>query len=186
MATKEAKYQQLIAAPPFEVRAYEAYVLAEVLVEGDFAKVGNNAFNRLFKYISGHNRSRHKITMTSPVSQAPVSEKIAMISPVGQQQVQSKWAISFTMPVGYTLNTLPEPKDPKVKLRDVPARQLAVIRYSGGWSERRYQLHKAQLYHWIKERDFCVVGEPIWARYDPPFKLWFLRRNEVLVPIAFH
>lgn len=103
--------------------------MAEVLVEGDFAKGGKNAFNRLFKYISDHNRSRHKTTMISPVSQAPMSEKIAMTSPVGQQQVQSKWVISFTMPTGYTLSTLPEPKDPRVKLREVPARQLTVIRY---------------------------------------------------------
>lgn len=88
------------------------------------------------------------------------------------------------MPVSYSLESLPEPNDPKASLRHVSAQRIAAIRYSGFWSEKRYQRNKDKLDAWIKENGFQVIGPPIWARYDPPFMPWFLRRNEVLVPIA--
>jgi len=57
-------------------------------------------------------------------------------------------------------------------------------RYSGTWSEKGYRNHRDKLDAWVKKNDFRVIGEPVWARYNPPFMPWFLRRNEVLVPIA--
>lgn len=184
MATEEAEYTVLLQEKNFEVRDYKAHILAETLVEGKFSSAGNKAFGRLFKYITGNNTSRQNIEMTAPIVQAPDSEKIKMTSPVGQQQIKDKWAISFMMPASYTLETLPEPKDANIILRQVPARQMAALRYSGVWSEKSYARHKDNLDAWIKEKGFTVTGEAIWARYDPPFKPWFLRRNEILIPIA--
>lgn len=122
--------------------------------------------------------------MTAPVAQEAEGEKIAMTSPVGQQQIDGAWAVSFMMPATLSLATLPAPKDPQVTLRQVPARQMAAVRYSGFWSERAYTRNKAELDAWISKNGWRVVGEPVWARYNPPFMPWFLRRNEVLVPIA--
>jgi effector-binding domain-containing protein len=184
MATEEAKYQVVLKEQSFEVREYEPHILAETLVDGDFDKAGNKAFSRLFKYISGNNKSRQKIEMTAPVAQGAGSEKIDMTSPVGQQEADGRWAVSFMMPASYSLETLPEPQDPKVVLRQVPARHIAAVRYSGFWSEEGYTLNRDKLEAWIKKNRFSVVGGPIWARYDPPFMPWFLRRNEILVPIA--
>ena len=184
MATEEAQYTVVLKEADFEVRDYKAHILAETLVESQFGSAGNKAFGRLFKYITGNNTSRQTIEMTAPVVQAPESEKIKMTSPVGQQQVNDKWAISFMMPATYTLETLPEPKDATIVLRQVPARQMAALRYSGVWSEKSYARHKDSLDAWIKTKGFAVTGEAIWARYDPPFKPWFLRRNEILVPIV--
>ena len=184
MATEEAEYTVLLQENDFEVRDYKTHILAETLVEGKFGSAGNKAFGRLFKYITGNNTSRQNIEMTAPIVQAPDSEKIKMTSPVGQQQVNDNWAISFMMPASYTLETLPEPKDAKIVLRQVPARQMAALRYSGVWSEKNYARHKDSLDAWIQEKGFTVTGEAIWARYDPPFKPWFLRRNEILIPIA--
>lgn len=184
MATEEAQYSVLLKEADFEVRDYQAHILAETLIEGKFSGAGNKAFGRLFKYITGNNTSRQKIEMTAPVVQAPDSEKIKMTAPVGQQQVNDHWAISFMMPATYTLDTLPKPKDAKIVLRQVPARQMAALRYSGVWSEKNYARHKDSLDAWIQEKGFAVTGEAIWARYDPPFKPWFLRRNEILIPIA--
>ncbi|NLD00902.1 MAG: heme-binding protein [Gammaproteobacteria bacterium] len=87
------------------------------------------------------------------------------------------------MPASSTLETLPVPKDATITLRQVPARQMAALRYSGVWSEKSYTRHKASLDAWIQAKGFAVTGEAIWARYDPPFKPWFLRRNEILIPI---
>lgn len=185
MATEEAKYKVVLREQDFEVREYEPHIIAETLVDGDFDKAGNKAFSRLFKYISGNNKSRQKIEMTAPVAQGAGSEKIDMTSPVGQQEADGRWAVSFMMPASYSLETLPEPQDPEVVLRQVPARHIAAVRYSGFWSEEGYMLNRDKLEAWIKKNRFRVVGGPIWARYDPPFMPWFLRRNEILVPIAY-
>ena len=183
MAIEEAKYEVVKKDNKFEIRDYAPHILAETVVEGDVKDAGNKAFKRLFRYISGDNRSRDKVAMTAPVSQQPMREKIKMTAPVGQRRVQEKWAVSFMMPASYTLETLPEPEDPNITLRQVPARRMAAVRYSGFWSEKRYLKYKSELESWIHERGLNIVGEPIWARYNPPFTPWFLRRNEILIPV---
>jgi hypothetical protein len=88
------------------------------------------------------------------------------------------------MPASYTMATLPIPDDPKITLRQVPARRVAAVRYSGTWSEEKYLLHKEKLGKWITDNRFVINGETVWARYNSPFTLWFLRRNEVLIPVT--
>jgi len=183
MATEEAKYTVIKKEDRFEIRDYEPHVLAEIIVEGDIEEAGNKAFNKLFRYISGDNRSRDKFDMTAPVTQEPRRQKIKMTAPVSLQPAQGQWAVSFMMPASYTLETLPEPEDPNITLRQVPARRMASVRYSGFWSEKRYLKYKSKLVSWIRERGLSIVGEAIWARYNPPFTPWFLRRNEILIPI---
>ena len=183
MAIEEAKYDVIKKDNNFEIRDYAPHILAETVVEGDLKDAGNKAFKRLFRYISGDNRSSDKVAMTAPVSQQPMGEKIKMTAPVGQQRVKESWAVSFMMPASYTLETLPEPEDPKVTLRQVPARRMAAIRYSGFWSEKGYLRYKLELESWIHEKGLIIVGDPIWARYNSPFTLWFLRRNEILIPV---
>ena len=182
-AAEEAKYDVVRKDNKFEIRHYAPHILAETIVEGGLEDAGSKAFNRLFRYISGDNRSRVKVDMTTPVSQQSVGEKIKMTAPVGQQRVREKWAVSFMMPAAFTLETLPEPKDPLIALRQVPARFVAVVRYSGFWSEKGYLRNKSKLESWIQEKGLTIVGDPIWARYNPPYTLWFLRRNEILIPV---
>jgi hypothetical protein len=184
MAVEEAKYKVVEKDNRFEIRDYTPHILAETIVEGDLEEAGNKAFNRLFRYISGDNRSRKKVAMTAPVSQQPMGEKIEMTAPVGQRRVQEKWAVSFMMPASYTIETLPESEDPNITLRQVPARRMASVRYSGFWTEKRYLRYKSELESWIKEKGLTIVGDPMWARYNPPFTPWFLRRNEILIPIS--
>ncbi len=182
-AIEEASYKVVKKDREFEIRDYEPHILAETVVEGDFEKAGSRAFKMLFQYISGDNRSRSKVAMTAPVAQEPMGEKMKMTSPVGQRRVQEEWVISFMMPGSYTLETLPEPVNPWVTLRQVPARRMATIRYSGVWSEKSYLLHKQKLEAWIHSEGLTRAGDPVWARYNPPFMLWFLRRNEILIPV---
>jgi SOUL heme-binding protein len=184
MATEEAKYTVVKTENSFEIRDYDAHVLAEVMVEGALEDAGSKAFNSLFRYISGDNRSRDKVAMTAPVSQQAAGQKIDMTAPVGQQAVKDKWAVSFMMPASYTLETLPVPDDNNIILRQVPARRIAAVRYSGFWSEKNYLESKAQLETWINENKLSIVGDAVWARYNAPFTPWFLRRNEILIPIA--
>jgi len=180
-SVKEAAYTVERADGDFEVRRYDPQVVAETVVGGTLEEAGNQAFRPLFNYISGANRSKGKIAMTAPVAQQREGEKIAMTTPVGQEAVSNQWAITFMMPARYTLETLPEPTDEKVRLRAIPARRMAAVQYSGTWSGRRYERNLARLREWMKAQDLTADGEPVWARYNAPFTPWFLRRNEVLV-----
>jgi len=180
---EEPKYEVISKTGKFELRDYSSHIVAETEIEGTLEDAGNKAFNRLFDYISGKNRSRDKIAMTTPVSQEPSSENIAMTAPVGQQRVEGGWVVSFMMPMSYTLDSLPVPEDPDVRLRQIPARRMASVRYSGRWSEKSYLRYLQELESWIEKNGLRIQGEPVWARYNPPFTPWFLRRNEILIPV---
>ena len=184
MGTEEAVYTVEKSDGNFEVRRYAAQVVAETRVEGTLEEAGNQAFRPLFRYISGDNRSKRKIPMTAPVAQRSEGEKIAMTAPVGQEAAGSRWAVTFVMPTHCTLETLPEPTDARVRLRAIPARRMAAAQYSGTWSQRRYERNLARLRNWMKANNLTAAGEPVWARYNPPFTPWFLRRNEILLPVA--
>ena len=121
--------------------------------------------------------------MTAPVNQKAQSEKIAMTAPVNQQKLEDEYAVSFVMPAKYTIDTLPEPLDSSVSIIEIPARKLVAIRYSGTWSRGRYDSNLSKLQSFIGEKGLRIIDEPIFARYDPPFQIWFLRRNEVLIPV---
>ena len=184
MAVEETAYSVVKKDQHFEIRDYAPHVLAETIADGDMGQAGNSSFGVLFRYISGSNQSQTKVAMTAPVSQQPMGEKISMTAPVSQQRVQDKWVVSFAMPASYTLETAPKPTDARVALRQIPARRIASVTYSGLWTEKNYLQHKQELEVWIRKNGLSASGEPVLARYNPPFTPWFLRRNEVLIPIS--
>lgn len=181
---EEPPYERVEKDGSFELRDYPSVVVAQTTVDAGMEEAGGKAFQRLFGYISGENGGEAEISMTSPVTQTRSSEEIAMTAPVGQRKSDDGWVVSFVMPESYTLETLPRPTNPEVTLRKVPPRRVAVIRYSGTWSAKRYRTHLSKLQTWVSENSLEVTGEPIWARYNPPFMPWFLRRNEIMIPVA--
>ena len=183
MAIEKAKYTVLEKEDDFEIRQYDSQIVAETYVDGALEDVGNEGFRLLYGYISGDNKKKQSISMTAPVGQEAGSEKIAMTAPVKQEKKDNQWRITFLMPAEYTLETLPEPNDNRVKLKADPGRLMAAVRYSGTWSEGGYEENRALLEEYIQKRGLIKTGEPVWARYDPPFMPWFLRRNEVLIPV---
>lgn len=187
MAIEEAEYDVILEDGDIELRYYQPYIVAETIVAGDFEEAGEQAFKRLFDYISGNNQSQVSVAMTAPVSQSSGSSRqgqsIDMTAPVSQQQDASGWAVNFMLPSQYTQATAPLPNDPAVELRQVPRRYMAAIRYSGFWSQKSYQRHKEQLQQWLDMHELSATASPVWARYNSPFMPWFLRRNEVLIPL---
>jgi effector-binding domain-containing protein len=183
MAIEEARFTVLERDKEFELRQYEPQIVAETLVEGNFEEVGNQGFRRLFDYISGKNQKTQSIPMTAPVTQEVGGEKIPMTAPVGQERTGEKWRITFLMPPHYTMEELPIPLDPNIGLKIIPGRLMATIRYSGTWSKKNFQENETQLLAWIAQHGLKPVGEPVWARYNPPFTPWVMRRNEVLIPV---
>lgn len=185
MAAEQPKYEVVARHEDFEVREYASYLVAETEVEGDRQAAGNAGFRRLADYIFGKNAGSREVAMTAPVAQERAPQRIAMTAPVSQAPAgEDRYVVQFMMPSQYRLEDLPEPLDGAVRFREVPARRVAALRYSGTWSESRYQEHLAKLRSAMEREGLTGRGEPVWARYDPPFKPWFLRTNEILVEVA--
>jgi effector-binding domain-containing protein len=180
---EEARFARVLQDGDVEIRDYAPQIVAETRVSGSMKDAGNTAFRPLFRYIDGDNEAQAEIAMTAPVAQRE-GEKIAMTAPVAQRAEQDEWVVSFMMPAQYTMDTIPRPTDSRVSLRQIPAHRMAVIRYSGRWTERNYQEQLQRLRAWMDENGLEATGEPVWARYNAPFSLPFMRRNEILMPLA--
>ncbi len=187
MAIEEPDYTVVRTTEVFEIREYEPIVAIETEVETDFEDAGNRAFRRLFNYINGENQSRAEIAMTAPVTQNASesgSEKIAMTAPVTQNERDGKFVVRFVLPATYTLDSAPTPNNPQVKLTELPKRQYAVRRYSGTWWKSNYDANLGELRQALGKDGVSYEDTPIWSRYNAPFTLWFLRRNEIWLPLA--
>ena len=169
-----------------EIRQYAPFVVAEVTVNADANDAGSQAFPILAGYIFGKNKGERKMAMTAPVIQlpAPVIQtpapvKLEMTAPVTQTAVPGGYVVQFVLPKTVTLATAPEPLDARVRLREMPAANWAVITYSGLWSQRNFEENLNALRAALKTADIAVQGEPVLSRYNGPLTPWFLRRNEV-------
>ena len=183
MAIEEPKYFVIENAPPFELRVYESLILAEVKVDGDMDSASSQGFRLIAAYIFGKNRIQEKIPMTAPVGFEEKSAAIAMTAPVSIESNHSLSTVSFVMPAQYTLASLPQPLDERVQLREVPATKKAVIMFSGFYNEEKVKEKTAELERWIQAQNLQAIGLPNFARYNPPWTLPFLRRNEVIIEV---
>ena len=185
MAIEIPEYLVVEQDGSFELRAYSSYLIAETEVEAGFMNAGNIAFGRLFRYISGANTAQAEIAMTAPVEQSSQGEKIAMTAPMEQAKADGVYRVGFVVPRKYNRETVPKPTDPRVSIREVPARIVAVWRYSGRWTEENFREHEQDLRRAVQARGLQAVSgdSAIIARYDAPFIPWFMRRNEVLIPL---
>ena len=184
MAVEEPAFRSVLHEGAFEVRDYPALMVAEVTVSGDQKEAASKGFRLLAGYIFGGNKRRQSIAMTAPVAQAPTSEKIAMTAPVTQIQSAGEWVVRFTMPSAYSMEKLPEPNDPKVHLRALPPTRFAVLQFSGVASKDNVAAKTAELEKLTGTHHLRAIGPASLAQYDPPWTLWFMRRNEVMLPVA--
>jgi hypothetical protein len=183
MATKEPSYKVIKAEGDFEIRECVSYCVAETFVNtSDFDEASNEGFRRLFRYISGNNRSKTEIEMTTPVT-ASKSEKIEMTAPVTSTKMVDGYLIAFVMPDRLSISTAPTPDDSSIHIREIPARRVAVIRFSGRWTAKSMEEHGQELTEWLSKNGITPIGTPVIARYNPPFTPWFLRRNEIQIEI---
>ena len=163
-AFESPTYAVLYEDGPFELRQYDAFLVAQVNVSGDPESAGNAAFPALAGYISGDNNTNTKISMTTPVQQLVAHDN----------QV-----VAFMMPAKWQIDTLPAPDDESVRITTVPPRIIASYRYRGNWTEKRFRQFEKRLLDAVSASDYRICGGPMWARYNPPFWPSMLRRNEV-------
>jgi hypothetical protein len=186
MAIEEPKYSVLEKTPPFELRSYAPMIMAEVQVEGDLDDASSQGFRLIAAYIFGQNQVSEKIAMTAPVAveeQAVKSAKIAMTAPVNVESNAGQWTVSFVMPSEYTMDTLPKPLNSKVQLRQIPAVKRAVITFSGFYNHQKVAEKTLELEEWMKTKNLQATGAPKFARYNPPWTLPFMRRNEIQIDV---
>jgi hypothetical protein len=183
-ATEEPEYRIVRELAGIEVRQYAAYTVAEVMVAGPASDAGNQAFPILAGYIFGKNKGEKKFAMTAPVTQAAMPVKLEMTAPVTQTAAPGGFLVQFVLPKGVTVASAPEPLDARIRLREVPPSLVAVIRYSGFWSESNYNEHLAKLQTALRAANLAWTGEAVYSRYDAPFMPWFLRRNEIWLHLA--
>lgn len=168
----------------YEVREYAPYIRAEVTLQGAYRDTLYGGFRNVADYIFGNNTTRSAVAMTAPVLQEPAgSETIAMTAPVLHEQEGSAYTVSFIMPSSYTLETLPQPNNDKVKLRAVPKTRFAVLKFGGYATERRSARKTAWLQERITAAGLLPAGPPIVAQYDPPWTPPYMRRNEIQIPL---
>lgn len=190
-ASDEPAYVLVRAQGTIEIRDYPALILAEVEVSGDMTRAGNQGFRPLAGFIFGDNQapgedSSANIAMTSPVIQSR-SKRIAMTTPVTQSRTAADgdtWRVAFIMPESWTMETLPRPNDRDVIVREQPARRLAAIRFSGGPNEARFERKAEELAAFLIQEGYEIIGEPVYARYNPPWTPTPMRRNEVMIEIS--
>jgi hypothetical protein len=178
-AIEEPDYRVVRDLAGIEVRQYGAYTVAEVVVPGPAGEAGDQAFGILAGYIFGKNKGQRKLAMTAPVTQAAVPKTPEMTAPVTQSAVASGFLVQFVLPKDVTVASAPEPLDARVHIREVPPSLVAVIRYSGFWSESNYDEHLAKLQEGLRAAGLSWGGEPVYSRYNAPFTPWFMRRNEI-------
>jgi hypothetical protein len=190
MATEEPKFSIIEKSEPFELRAYAPQLVAEVKVEGDLDTASSQGFRLIAAFIFGQNQVSEKIAMTVPVGiETSQSTKIAMTVPVGIEASKdsvkgvNQWVFSFVMPSEYTMTTLPKPINPLVTIRELPAQKRAAITFSGFYNDAKVLEKTKALEEWIKSKQWQTIGSPQFARYNPPWSIPFMRRNEILITV---
>ena len=190
---EEPTFEILVKSADYELRSYRPMVVAEVLVQGDIAAAGKEGSRLIKDYIfrKGANESvdagqrvDEKISMTVPVTMEKTPQKISMTVPVTMSSnAGTGYWLHFVMPSKYTLQTLPKPMDPRVTLRAIPAQKVAALRFSKFSTEANIAAQIALLRNWMAQQGLTAVGEPQFARYDPPFVPPMLRRSEILIAV---
>lgn len=170
MAIEKPEYRVTLEVNGIELREYQEHWLAECNVEdiADLRMASNQAFNRLFNYISGDNAPGQKIAMTSPV-----------------QQVKSErgWRVSFVVPSKFKPESIPAPRNSSISIKRVAAGTFAALRYRGGWNNEVFEKKSAELLAALKTLGLEPIGEISSAVYNPPLTPPLLRRNEVIVRV---
>ena len=162
---ESAPYQVVRAAGKVELRDYPALTVVETPLNSG-GSGADGSFNRLFRFITGNNDAKQKISMTTPV----------FMSSSGSNKM-----MAFVMPAKMAAIQVPKPSDSLLKVREIPPGRFAVFRFSGGRSARNEADSLRRLQEWMAAQGLSVKSVPIYGYFDPPWTPAFLRRNEVMI-----
>lgn len=171
-------YKILKKEQNIEIRQYPPLIIAEVKTAGSRQDAIGDGFRILADFIFGNNEGEKQLSMNGPIRQQE-GIKIAMTAPVQQEQTDTEWAISFIMPSKFSIDTIPNPINDRIKIIQIPSKRYAVITFSGRSTEANLTKHTNELEIYMNGSSYSKVGNAKYAFYNPPWTLPFLRRNEV-------
>jgi hypothetical protein len=158
--TEEPSYEVLrTLEKAVEIREYDPQIRATSQMGQE-----NRSFGVLSEYIFGNNDRSEQIGMTAPV-------------------VTHRDKMSFIMPKRYNLESLPKPLNDQIEIDQVQKCKVAVIRFSGFTSPKKMDEEAEKLLIALEGNEIMTKGDPFLMRYNPPWTLPFLRRNEVAVEV---
>ena len=205
--TEQQPYEVLGNYSGFELRLYPAHLVAQVTVHSSLSAAGSTAFRYLFGYISGQNTTAPNTTAqdalgqdsadgfspgarpgddaADPAQHIPTTQRIPMTAPVLLQPESEAdtYTVAFVLPASMSIDSAPTPDDPAVSLMVAPETRGAAVTFAGRWTDRNYLDHAKALEQAVAAAGFTSQGPPRFALFDPPYKPWFLRRNEVVQPV---
>jgi len=170
MANEQPDYKIIKKDNEFEIRQYTNFLTATVETEGERDEAISKGFRILFKYISGENKNKESISMTVPVMQKSSGDK--------------KWNISFVVPKKFDTKNVPQPDNQNVKIKNNPDFKVVAITFSGLFSNDNIKENEIKIRNYIKENNLKIEEPAIYAGYNAPWTLWFLKRNEVLFKLT--
>lgn len=181
---EQAQYTVTRKADGYEIRTYAPHIEAQTTVHGSYTESLNSGFMVVAGYIFGGNETKQPIAMTAPVTtKQPTSEPIAMTAPVLAKSDGDSRIIAFVMPSSYTLKSLPIPKDPRVKLVEVPERTVAALRFSWFRNDARIRSMEKKLLAALARDNVTVIGSPSFAGYNAPWTPPWMMRHEVIIEV---
>ncbi len=184
LAVDEPPHQVILQDGKYELREYPPILVAEVTVTGDMRLAGSRGFRLLADFIFGNNEPAEKIEMTAPVMRTELTD-LKNLPPINRIKNKDRsWTVTFVMPEKWQKENLPQPNNPDVSIREMPAELIASIKFSGRGTETAHNKKQILLEKWIDEQGYDIVGKPRHAGYDAPWIPWFLRRNEVMIPVV--
>lgn len=178
---EEPAYRLVEKKDIYEIREYDPYVTAETYVAGRGGEARNEGFRRLAGYIFGDNIQRRKVPMTAPVLRADGgATKLPMTAPVLAAEDGEGTVLSFVMPAGETLESLPQPKNPAVVLRSVSRQRIAVLDVPLHPSAKKVEAGRKRLAEALRRDGFAAAVDIRVAYYNPPWTIPFMRRTEIM------
>ena len=167
--TEQLSYQVVAKLSHAELRKYPPHLLVTTFETGRMPESGNQAFRRLANYIFGGNQESQSIAMTAPVLQKPT---------------ELGYETSFVMPATMTIDQMPATKDSSLKIQQAEGGLFGAIAFSGLASGELFAKKAGELNDILQTHGHTPNGEAIYARYNGPWTPFFLRRNEVLIPLS--
>ena len=163
---ESAPYSLALSDGDCELRDYPELAIVRTPMSDAGGGADNAGFGKLFRYITGNNKSQASIAMTTPVF-----------------ILQEPRVMAFVLPAKSPLDQVPAPLDSSLRIEKIPAGRFAVLRFSGSRSAAKESQAIALLNAWIAKNDLLAVKSPIFGYFDPPWTPAFLRRNEAMLRV---
>ena len=179
---EEPEVRALESDGDHQIRDYPARAVDQGLGNGQRREALDEGHRILADFLTAKSRDGEELPMLNPVIQDS-GAPMASDPPLFDDDLEGAWRTRVIMPAGLGADELPEPPD-GVDLVELPARKVAVVSFSGRWTDALLAEQEDRLRGWLTKRGIKSRGEPEYAFYNSPMIPGPPRRNEVWLSIS--